>query len=137
MNLKQKLIYTMFGALLTLMGMLFASAFSPPLIAQRDGEIICTSLTVVDEAGNACITLDTDEDGGMVSVGNKTEGTLVRMSVTDDGGTIGINGKTQIAAVLLGATNLGGFVATRSHAGKGIAALTINEDAGRVYRSQK
>ncbi len=65
MNLRQKLIYTAFGSLLTVIGMLFASVISPPVTAQRDTDIVCTSLRVVDKAGNTHVFLATTEHGGV------------------------------------------------------------------------
>ena len=61
MNTKQKLGYTMLGAVIMLVGMSVGSILSPTLIAQNNGvfdEIQCTKLTVVNELGEERIRID-------------------------------------------------------------------------------
>ena len=61
MNTKQKLGYTIFGAVIMLVGMSVGSILSPTLIAQQNGvfdEIQCTKLTVVNELGEERIRID-------------------------------------------------------------------------------
>ena len=64
MNLRQKLIYTGFGSLLIIIGMLFTSIISRPLIALENGvfdKVICKEFAVVDKAGNPRILIDVNE----------------------------------------------------------------------------
>ena len=60
MNYKQKLLYTLLGAVIMLVGIGVGSIVSPPLVAEKNGvfdEIVCTKLTVVDKAGKEGIVL--------------------------------------------------------------------------------
>ena len=60
MNYKQKLLYTLLGAVIMLVGIGVGSIVSPPLVAERNAvfdEIVCTKLTVVDKTGKAGIVL--------------------------------------------------------------------------------
>ena len=62
------------GAVIMLIGLAVGVIVSPPLIAQRNevfGEIQCTGLTVVDEAGNKAIDLSTDSEGCSIVVYDK------------------------------------------------------------------
>ena len=84
MNHKQKLGYTVLGAVIMLIGIGVGSIVCPPLVAQRNGvfdEIVCSKLTVVDEMGKVAIRsaalktghsiLIFDDKGGLKKVPRK------------------------------------------------------------------
>ena len=83
MNHKQKLGYTVLGAVIMLIGIGVGTIVSPSLVAQRNsvfGEIECTGLTVVDTAGNPAVVLGAGEQlmsSGTPSIRVKRNGVLV------------------------------------------------------------
>ena len=64
-----------------LLGESFLDAFLPTL----SGDIICDSLTVVDDEGKVMVSLGSDEAGGGVMTFSPEETPLVRLGVTSDG----------------------------------------------------
>ena len=74
MNYKQKMGYTAFGVVITLISMFFGAIISQPLVAQRNGgidEIQCSKLTIVDKYGRPAIVLDiTEESGNAIKIFN-------------------------------------------------------------------
>ena len=83
MNYKQKMGYTAFGVVITLISMFFGAIISQPLVAQRNGgidEIQCSKLTIVDKYGRPAIVLDiTEESGNAIKIFNS--GRIQRGSV--------------------------------------------------------
>ena len=82
MNTKQKLGYTILGAVIMLVGMSVGSILSPTLIAQNNGvfdEIQCTKLTVVNELGEKRMELQAPKDMALFRIfhGDDTPFTLV------------------------------------------------------------
>ena len=66
MNYKQKLGYTVLGAVIMLIGMSVNSILSPPLVAQRNGvfdEIECYGLTVMNRNGEPAVILGSGSEG--------------------------------------------------------------------------
>ena len=117
MNFRQKLVYTLFGALLALVGMLFSSIVAPPVTAQRGTDIVCTSLKVVDDAGNPGVSLSINERGGQVSVWDKIGSLGVSLLVSEHGGRIVVLGKSENPMRGPGSPGVG---------------LSINEHGGEV-----
>lgn len=94
MNTKQKIGYTLLGAVIMLTGMWLSPLISPPLTAQHNGvfgEIQCTSLTVVDNMGKTAVELDSDEEAGnRVIVNNKQGKGVVGLYNTEYGGRVDV-----------------------------------------------
>ena len=87
MNHKQKLGWTLLGAVIMLVGVGVGSIVSPPSVAQRDGvfrEIQCTQLTVVDKAGRAVVTLTADEVANRILVTNTTGEATIGLIASED-----------------------------------------------------
>ena len=96
MNHKQKLGYTVLGAVIMLVGIGIGSILSPPLIAQRNGafdKIICRELEVIDEKGNRVCRLYSRGEGGIIRAIGKDGIREARLSVSEHGGTITAWGK--------------------------------------------
>ena len=152
MNYKQKLGYTLFGALIMLIGMVAATLISPPIIAQHNGvfdEIQCNRLIVVDKAGYHAITLDTTEygnnvavrnkDGNSVSIGTSGSGSGSGMVVFNKEGNIAISlsanesnnnmviYKENNTAVRLSNTEHGGRIDVFNNEGENRATMSVNE----------
>ena len=75
MNHKQKVGYTVLGAIIMLIGIGVGSIVSPSLIAQHNGvfdEIVCSKLKVVDKVGNPAIILGSHEGGNDILVVDET-----------------------------------------------------------------
>ena len=105
MNLRQKLIYTGFGSLLTIIGMLFASIISPPLIALENGvfdKVICNEFAVVDKAGNPRILIDVNERA-TIGILNKTGDTAAYLVSSEHGPMLNFNYLSGEKAVVLSA----------------------------------
>lgn len=136
MNHKQKLGYTVLGAVIMLVGLAIGAIVSQPLIAQRNGvfdEIVCKSLEVVDDKGKTQIFLGS-VDGGFISLSDRlgkhkaglytyqASGVLklknddgeevVRLDATKNGGTIRTYDKDGKLVVVMEASNTGGVVQT-------------------------
>lgn len=78
MNYKQKLGYTVLGAVIMLVGFGVGSVVSPPLVAQNSGvfdEMTCSKLTVRDERADSykqeAIVLESSPDGNTITIFDK------------------------------------------------------------------
>ena len=121
MNQKQKFGYTFLGVMIMLVGIGVGSIVSPPLIAQRDGvfgEIKCTKLTVVDEAGKTAIVLGVLENGNHVTVVDKTGKPAIILGVLEDENQLAVFDKTGKPAIALYVPEDGNRLAIYDKTGK-------------------
>ncbi len=136
MNHKQKCFYTVLGALTMLIGMGVGAIICPPLIAQRADvlrDLKCTSLTVVDMAGNPVIVLRTDETLGNGIVIYNPEGTPAFLFVADEkGNSLAVTDRSGEPAVLLRTSDLANRVIVRNPSGKDGVRLSAGKVANRV-----
>lgn len=133
-DLKVKLVYMGFGGLIAIIGMLFGIGMLSSVTAQRDkfGAIECTSLRVVDAAGEVGVWLTVDAHGGGVSVHGtewKSGGKAgVLLGISEAGGYVDAYSKEGTRAWWLGITKHGGSVRVSGKGeGKGQAIMGINE----------
>ena len=136
MNQKQKCFYTALGAVIMLIGIGVGAIICPPLIAQREdvlGDLKCTSLTVVDTAGNPMIVLRTDETLGNGIVIHNPQGTPAVLLVADDtGNNLAVADKSGEPAVLLRTSGLANRVIVRNPSSKDGIRLSVGKVANRV-----
>lgn len=137
MNHKQKLNYTVLGAVIMLIGLVLGAIVATPLIAQNNGvvdEVRCSKLVVVDEAGQPAIllgsiekdiniialhnsagklaaVLHTKNHGGNLIIYNQDQKNGVLLSANKQGGSIDIYNQAEKRGVVLKATNKGNVVA--------------------------
>ena len=74
MNYKQKLGYTILGAVIMSVGLGLGAIVTAPLIAQNNGvfdEVQCTTLMVVDKHGNPAVIIGANEDGNGILLRNQ------------------------------------------------------------------
>ena len=93
MNHRQKLGYTVLGAVIMLVGMGVGLLLTPPLTAQRDGvfdEIRCRTLVVQDKDGKAAVLLAAHEEGNTVSVLDKSEKTTVLLKASEESNGVAV-----------------------------------------------
>lgn len=148
MNHKQKVGYTVLGAIIMLIGIGVGSIVSPSLIAQHNGvfdEIVCSKLKVVDKASNPAIELATDEDGSHIRINDK-EGkvALGMLALKDD---MSINGlyiydKTGKHAVSMSSIEIPNGQGSHNgisinYAGEGRLALLAGESVGITISDRK
>ena len=96
MNYKQKLGYTVLGAVIMLIGLGLGAIVSPPLIAQRNGvfdEIECSKLTVVDRSGERAIDLSTNLLGNTITVYDREGNQRVGLLVDDESSIVYLKNK--------------------------------------------
>ena len=106
MNHKQKLGYTVLGAVIMLVGLAVGAIVSPPLIAQRNGvfdEIQCSKLTVINKAGKRAVVLDAGEERNGVNVFDKQEKPAVSLVADAKSNGMLIFDKANKPAVLINA----------------------------------
>ena len=88
MNHKQKLGYTVLGAVIMLVGIGVGAIVTPPLVAQgRDrvfDTIMCNALVVVDEAGTHRIVMGT-EGGAGIEIYNARQEIKVTLADAEEG----------------------------------------------------
>ncbi|MCE2394909.1 hypothetical protein J4G02_10025 [Candidatus Poribacteria bacterium] len=127
MDHKQKLGYTVLGAVIMLVGIGVGSIVSPPLIAQRDGvfgEIECTELIVVDKAGKTAVHLSAREDGNGIAVYDTAGQKAITLTAVELGNSVTVCDKAGKAVVDLIAIEAGkGAVVAYDKAGniRGVA----------------
>ena len=130
MNHKQKLGYTVLGAVIMLVGLGLGAIVSPPLIAQRNGvfdEIECSKLTVVDKNDKLAIILAANEDENGIVLLNQAGTMSARLSADKDGSSLGLfNAEGEQSIALLG-TETGGIVALYDGDGQEGIYLVVNE----------
>jgi hypothetical protein len=135
MNLRQKLVYTGFGALLTVIGMGFASVVSPPLIAQKAaGEIVCTKLTVVDETGQPAIILVSYEGDRSLSIMDKERESGIILALGEKDSSLFFFDEARNARANLGLNETGGYlsIGRSEREDKGGVLLGVREGTGIV-----
>ena len=74
MNYKQKLGYTILGAVIMSVGLGLGAIVTAPLIAQNNGvfdKVQCTTLMVVDKHGNPAVIIGANEDGNGILLRNQ------------------------------------------------------------------
>ena len=136
MNHKQKVFYTLFGAVIMIVGVAVGTILCPPLIAQRTdlpSDLKCTSLTVVDRSGEPAIVLRTDETLGNGVVIHNPAGTPALLFVADEtGNSIAVTNKSGEPTVLLRTSKLANRVIVRNPAGKDGVRLSAGKVTNRV-----
>lgn len=102
-NWKQKAGFMALGSVFTIFGVLFTIGLLPSVTAQRYNfqDIVCTSLSVVDENGEARLRLNTDEYGGRVGVLGKDGKSKAYMIIDKYGGYVAAQGKDGESAATL------------------------------------
>ena len=137
MNTREKFRYMAFGGALVFLGML--GAMMSPLTAEKDkfGEIECTSLAVVDAAGETVVRLRAGEHGGHLNAYGKDGQLGAWLAVNEHGGHLYAYGKDGQSGTGLAVDEHGGSVAAFGKDGKLWAALAITEHGGRVQVSGK
>ena len=100
MKLRNKLSYIALGGLLMLIGMLASSMFMPNFFAQREkfGDIVCTSLTVVDDEGEARVLLSTNPFSAIFSGFDDKAGVFIGMD--GYGGRVEVSGRSKGSAIM-------------------------------------
>ena len=124
MNYKQKLGYTVLGAVIMLVGLGLGTIVSPPLIAQRNGvfdEIECSKLTVVDKSGERAIDLSTNPLGRSITVYDTSGKPAV--DLTAHGAAYGMT--------------IGNTVTLYDREGKQRVGLLADEESSIVYLKDK
>lgn len=105
MNHKQKLGYTVLGAVIMLIGLGIGVIVSPPLIAQRNGvfdKITCRELVVTDENGNKAIALvSTEEAGNGIIIYNPAGEATVVLVATEQQSEVSISNRVGTKAISL------------------------------------
>ena len=137
MNFRQKLVYTLFGALLTLVGMLFNNIVAPPVTAQRETDIVCTSLKVVDETGEPRILLTANQEGGTLAIRDKTENFIASLSTEQKTPALYLVDQKRNGKVDLVVNEYGGNVLLSGGPGKGGVLMSIYEGTGIITVADK
>ena len=105
MNTKQKIRYTVLGAVIMLIGIGVGAIVSPPLIAQRDGVfdvIECNELIVRDSQGHIAVALRASEEANGIIILNKQKQKAISMLSTEEvGNWIMLSDKRGEAAISL------------------------------------
>ena len=134
MNHKQKLGYTVLGAVIMLVGLGIGAIVSPPLIAQSDGvfdEIRCSKLTVVDKNGKPAIVLATIEGLNGVTIFDKAGKIAINLvSLNRRGNSITVANRAGGPAIFLGVTEDGNYVFVVNKAGKQAVGLSSDNELG-------
>ena len=136
MNNKQKLGYTILGAVIMLVGLAVGAVVSPPLIAQRNGvfdEIQCTGLTVVNENNKTMIRLESNPRENAVIVYNKAGKKALRLTAAILGNLVSVYNQTGEIAISLDSNFTGNFVRVYDPAeAKTAISLTSGEGTNTV-----
>ena len=135
MNFRQKLIYTTYGALIAFIGMWFTSAIAPSVTAERETDIVCTSLRVVNEAGNTVVKLDADENGGGIIIRDETGAPGIALLQTEVGGGIAVYPDKKYGeefGIVMSGGKRGGRVEVYDKTGRETVLLTHAEHGGVV-----
>ena len=91
MNQKQKLGYMVLGAVILAVGIIIGQVIAPGIEAQSNGvfdEIICTKLTVVNDAGTHKIELISEQDQNILRLTDRAGTPQIGISVSDDGNSM-------------------------------------------------
>ena len=91
MNQKQKLGYMALGAGIMALGIIIGKVIAPGIEAQSNGvfdEIICTKLTVVNDAGTHKIELISEQDQNILRLTDRAGTPQIGISVSDDGNSM-------------------------------------------------
>ena len=124
MNSKQKFGYTILGAVIMAVGIGIGVIVSPTLIAQNNGvfdEIVCTGLTVIDDAGEKVIAVGGSEDYNIMTIYDK-QGVQGVKFMSGDGGN-------QIMTMNKNNRNIGILLGSHDEAPKGnLILLNTPED---------
>ena len=128
MNYRQKLGYTLLGAVIMLTGMTIDSILAPPSVAQQNGvfnEIQCSKLTVVSQTGKPAIILSSDPtDGSTITLTDHTGIPRLGILAKTDGGFIQLNSHTE-PSISIGASKVGAFLAIENGRGTKLFDLTV------------
>ena len=123
MIFRQKLIYMGFGALLAIIGILFASIASPPLSALENGvfdTVVCRTLAIVDETGTTRIMLGLAGDEVVaISMHDETGHPNVAWSNGKEGPILSLKTQQSKSEISLIVHNVyGGNIKTKNMTGK-------------------
>ncbi len=137
MNFRQKLVYTLFGALLALVGMLFGSTIAPPVTAQKGTDIVCTSLAVVDETGEPRILLTANQEGGTLAIMDKTENFIASLTTEKKKPALYLVDQKRNGKVDLVVNEYGGNILLSGGPGKGGVLMSMYEGMGIITVADK
>ena len=127
MNHKQKLGYTVLGAVIMLIGIGVGSIVCPPLIAQRNGvfdEIQCSKLTVVDEMGKVAIRLAALETSNSVMIYDANGKPAIRLAALQTRNSVMVHDSDERKA----------SIAISDDNGKYVVHLAADETRNRLIR---
>ena len=106
MNSKQKVGYTLLGAVIMLVGIGVGAIVSPPLIAQHNGvfdEIQCSTLRVIDKSGKDVVHIAASEDGNAVTVVDRSGNRAVQLVASENGNAVTVFNRSGNRAIQVGA----------------------------------
>ena len=137
MNHKQKLSYTVLGAVIMLVGLGLGTIVSPPLIAQRNGvfdTVRCNQLAVVDKYGKPVVAIvPGEEDGNGIALYNPNGEMGAVLHASDAGNNLLLYNQTgEEAAVTVGSNEQGSKVVLLNKKGETQIALIAVSGDGRV-----
>lgn len=104
MNHKQKLGYTVFGAVIMLVGITIGQFITLNIEAQSNGvfdEITCRRLKIVDKSGQDAIILNAPEDANAIIVYDKAREPAILLAALDSENSIFVNRKVGEGSVKL------------------------------------
>ena len=126
MNMKEKVGYTLLGAVIMFIGCTAGQIVSTPVTAQQEifGNIVCTGLTVVDEQGKLVAVIDSDDFSRAIRLFDKEGEWAVRLVNHDNLGnwvTVFDNGTRAVS--MTGLKYLGGNVSFYDRNGGEIGSI--------------
>ena len=126
MNMRQKVGYTLLGAVIMFIGCTAGQIVSTPVTAQQEvfGNIVCTGLTVVDEQGKLVAIIDSDSFSRAIRLFDKEGEWAVRLVNHDNLGnwaTVFDNGTRAVSISAL--KYLGGNVSFYGKDGSKIGSI--------------
>ena len=108
MNYKQKLGYTVLGAVIMLVGLGLGAIVAPPLIAQDTrlfDEIMCTRLTVLNRQGNPAFILGSDGENNTFGAFNPQGNAAIALTSTDETNSLSLATPDGQLGVLINSSN--------------------------------
>ena len=129
MSYKQKFGYTALGAAIILVGIIVGSLISPPSIAQQSlGEIECTKLTVLDEAGLPAILLE----GRSLTIMDQTRNVNAILTIKRKQPALYLVNQKRKSSVSLVVNEYGGNILVTGDTGKGEVLLSSDKAIGGI-----
>ena len=138
MNYRQKLGYTVLGAVIMLIGLGIGAIVTTPLVAQNDGlfdEIQCSRLTVVDNYGKPAVILSSNEvDGNFMLLYNLAGKRAAVLLADDNRAKLSLYNQAGKDAVRLESFDGSRDIALYDESGNKAIGLIAAEDFGRMVQ---